>query len=144
MDYLLRGENNQLFGGEGKQMQFLRLRRRHCNPLQQSLAFFFRLVKIFAFYSSNTCLSNSLQQRTDGISCFVSLSVSKSSVSFPFWFYFTTCFCQCMYSRETFQLHLHLYLYILNCICIFMKIFLHFQKKLLCTKKHSMRSLLAI
>ena len=155
MDYLLRGENNQLFGGEGKQMQFLRLRRRHCNPLQQSLAFFFRLVKIFAFYSSNTD-RNTIEKK------YLSIKLSTTTyrwhilfceficfekfilVSFPFWFYFTTCYCQCMYSRETFQLHLHLYLYILNCICIFMKIFLHFQKKLLCTKKHSMRSLLAI
>ena len=112
-DYLLRGENNQLFGGEGKQMQFLRLRSRHCNPLQHSLAFFFRLGKIFAFYSSNTCLSNSLQQRTDGISCFVSLSVSKNSSRFLFHFSFTlqrvfvsacipgrrsNCICICIYT----------------------------------------------
>ena len=59
-DYLLRGENNQLFGGEGKQMQFLRLRSRHCNPLQQSLAFFFRLGKIYAFYSSNTWVNGAI------------------------------------------------------------------------------------
>ena len=113
MDYLLRGENNQLFGGEGKQMQFLRLRSRHCNPLQHSLAFFFRSGKIFAFYSSNTCLSNSLQQPTDGISCFVSLSVSKNSSRFLFHFGFTlqrvfvsacipgrrsNCICICIYT----------------------------------------------
>ena len=120
MDYMLRGENNQLFGGEGKQMQFLRLRSRHCNPLQHSLAFFFRLGKIFAFYSSNTCLSNSLQQRTDGISCFVSLSVSKNSSRFLFHFGFTlqrVIVSACIPGRRS------------NCICIFMEIFLHFQKK---------------